>query len=126
MLCVGLASEAKVVRDYVSASADNALSFQVDSIDYRQNLTRVYGKLIGRPHTSNRIDEVSLTGNSVAVTSTDIDGIDFQRYFQWEDDGLIPIEIDFPNVKQLNEVQILFMTAHGPSTTTVKKKSSHR
>lgn len=120
-----LSTEAKVVKDYVSAS-DNTLSFQVDSIDYRSDLTRIYGKLIGKPHTSNRIDGVTFTGIGSAVTATDIDGVDFQRYFQWEDDGQIPVEIDFPVLKTADEVQILFMTVHGPTTTTVKKKSLHR
>ncbi len=116
---------AKVVRGYQSAS-DNTITFTVDSIDYRSDLTRVYGKLTGRPHTSNRIDGVSFTGKSTAVTSTDIDGVDFQRYFQWEDDGVISIEIDFPAMRVTDNAQILFMTAHGPSTTTVKKTSTHR
>lgn len=125
MAAIGFISEAKIVRNYDSAS-DNTLSFRVDSIDYRADLTRVYGKLVGRPHTSNRIDGVSLTSTGSAVTSTDIDGVDFLRYFQWEDDGQIPVEIDFPVLKNADEVQFLFMTVHGPSTTTVKKRTSHR
>ena len=125
MAAISFCSEAKIVKDYESAS-DSTLSFQADSIDYRSDLTRVYGKLIGRPHTSNRIDGVSLTCLGSAVTSTDIDGVDFQRYFQWEDNGQIPVEIDFPALKDTSEIQILFMTVHGPSTTTVKKKSLHR
>lgn len=113
---------AKVVRNYESAS-DNVLTFKVDSIDYRNDLTRVYGKLIGRPHTSNRIDGVNMAGNNYSVDANDIDGVDFRRYFQWEDDGTIPIELDFPSVKVSNGIQIVFSTAHGQSTTTVKKIS---
>ncbi|MCM1076767.1 MAG: hypothetical protein NC411_05355 [Bacteroides sp.] len=119
---------AKVIRNYVSTS-DDILTFVVDSIDYRQDLTRVYGKLKGRPHTSNRVDEVQYIGSgtgSVAV-SKDIDGVDFRRYFQWEDDGLIPVEIDFPAMKPDAGVQLLFKTAYGQSTTTVKKTApKHR
>lgn len=111
---------AKVVRNYGSTS-DNVLTFAVDSIDYRKDLTRVYGKIHGRPHTSNRIDEVQYISTGNAMKSTDIDGVDFRRYFQWEDDGLIPIEIDFPATKPDSGVQLLFTTAHGQSTTTVKK-----
>lgn len=117
MAAMSFLSEAKIVRNYDSAS-DNTLSFRVDSIDYRADLTRVYGKLVGRPHTSNRIDGVSLTTTGSAVTSTDIDGVDFQRYFQWEDDGQIPLEIDFPATKPSRQVLFLFITAHGQSTTT--------
>lgn len=54
---------AKTIRGYESSS-DNGLNFQVDSIDYRSDLTRVYGKLTGRPHTSNRIDLVQQIGRA--------------------------------------------------------------
>lgn len=121
MLC--LPAGAKVVKGYVSSS-DNTLVFDVDSIDYRADLTRVYGKVKGRPHTSNRIDEVKMVGSGGAAVSTDIDGVDFRRYFQWEEDGQIPLEIDFPACRQASEMQFLFTTAHGPSTTTVKKTTA--
>lgn len=113
---------AKTVRGYESSS-DNILCFEVDSIDYRSDLTRVYGKVKGRPHTSNRIDLVQLIGTGASASSTDIDGVDFRRYFQWEDDGMISVEIDFPVVKESQGVQLLFTTAHGQSTTTAKKVS---
>lgn len=118
---------AKVIRDYESTS-DNVLTFVVDSIDYRSDLTRVYGKIKGRPHTSNRIDEVQYIGadSGTAAMSNDIDGIDFRRYFQWEDDGMIPIELDFPAMKPDAGVQLLFTTAHGKSTTTAKHTVSKR
>ena len=119
-LLLTLPNMAKVVRGYESAS-DNILTFKVDSIDYRNDLTRVYGKLIGRPHTSNRIDRVNMTGNSYSVEANDIDGVDFRRYFQWEDDGTIPIELDFPSARISDGIQIVFSTAHGQSATTVKK-----
>lgn len=111
---------AKIVRNY-SCTSDGVLTFSVDSIDYRKDLTRVYGKVHGRPHTSHRIDEVKYLSAGNALTSTDIDGIDFRRYFQWEDDGQIPIEIDFPATAPDSGVQFLFTTARGQSTTTAKK-----
>lgn len=110
---------AKVVRNYSSQSEGN-LTFTVDSIDYRKDLTRVYGRLMGRPHTSNRIDGVVFTGTGISLTSTDIDGVDFRRYFQWEDDKTIPLEIDFPAVKSLKNAQLIFDTPYGKSTTTIK------
>lgn len=113
-----ISSQAKVVRNYASQS-DNTLTFQVDSVDYRPDLTRVYGKLIGRPHTSGRIDNIQLLGTGTVSGATDIDGVDFKRYFQWEDDGMIPIEIDFPALKTLKEAKLLFDTAHGQSTTVM-------
>ena len=111
---------AKVVKDFISTS-DNVLTFTVDSIDYRPDLTRVYGRVQGRPHTSARIDEVQYVGNSASWKATDIDGVDFRRYFQWEDEGEIPLEIDFPAMKPDAGVQLLFTTARGQSTTTAKK-----
>jgi len=119
LLCVTPAM-ADVVRDFESAS-DNILVFNADSIDYRKNLTRVYGHLTGRPHTSNRIDGAKMMVNGIAVESMDIDGVDFRRYFQWEDDGSIYVEIDFPAVQSSNGIQFLFETARGQSVTTLRK-----
>lgn len=112
--------QAKVVRGY-ECTSDNVLTFTVDSIDYRADLTRVYGRVKGRPHTSHRIDEVQYVTTGTAMKSTDIDGVDFRRYFQWEDDGQIPVEIDFPAAKPEAGVQLLFTTSRGQSTTTAKK-----
>lgn len=116
---------AKVIRDYVSQS-DEKLVFQVDSIDYRSDLTRVYGKLIGRPHTSNRIDGVTAVTSGSSLTSTDIDGVDFRRYFQWEEDGAIPVELDFPVMKGAQGIQFTFETPLGQSLTTVKARPKQR
>lgn len=59
-------------------------------------IIRICGNLFGRPHTSMRIDSISIFPEEIPVKALDIDGIDFERYFQWEDDGTIYIEIDFP------------------------------
>lgn len=119
-----LSVDAKILRDYDSQS-DGNLSFSVDSIDYRTDLTRVYGKLQGRPHTSNRIDEVKVITSEETYTSTDIDGVDFRRYFQWEDDGVIPVELDFPAMKNSQGVQLIFSTPYGQSQTTAKLRQKH-
>lgn len=116
--------DAEILRDYESQSNGN-LSFSVDSIDYRPDLTRVYGKLQGRPHTSNRIDDVKVITITESCSSTDIDGVDFRRYFQWEDDGVIPIEIDFPAMKSGQGVQLIFNTPYGQSQTTAKVCHKH-
>ncbi|MCM1356624.1 MAG: hypothetical protein NC212_09510 [Staphylococcus sp.] len=123
LLCFG--GEAKVVKDFASSS-DNVLTFRVDSIDYRQDLTRVYGAVKGRPHTSNRIDDVKYVGAGGTLETTDIDGVDYKRYFQWEEDGEIPVEIDFPATKPSSQVQFLFTTVHGQSTTTAKQTAHKR
>lgn len=52
--------------------------------------------VVGIPHTSQRIDSVDLVMGSKIFKATDIDGVDFERYFQFEDQGVIMLEIDFP------------------------------
>lgn len=112
-------AQAKIVKNYKSHS-DDVLTFQVDSIDFRKELTRVYGKVIGRPHTSHRIDGVTLNINNQALVSDDIDGVDFKRYFQWEDDGFILLEIDFPATRPARNLNLNFNTVRGNATTIVK------
>ncbi len=112
-------AQAKIVKNYKSHS-DDVLTFQVDSIDFRKDLTRVYGKVIGRPHTSHRIDGVTLNINNQALVSDDIDGVDFKRYFQWEDDGFILLEIDFPATRPARNLNLNFNTVRGNATTIVK------
>lgn len=112
-------AQAKIVKNYKS-HRDDVLTFQVDSIDFRKDLTRVYGKVIGRPHTSHRIDGVTLNINNQALVSDDIDGVDFKRYFQWEDDGFILLEIDFPATRPARNLNLNFNTVRGNATTIVK------
>lgn len=81
-------------------SVGRPLSVKVDSVSLRSDLTRVYGKLIGAPHTSDRIDNAIIETGKKRYKATDIDGVDFRRYFQWEDEGLILVEIDFPPMKK--------------------------
>lgn len=87
------------------------MSIQIDSICCREDLSRVYCKALGRPHTSNRIDGVLLNGKIVA---TDIDPIYFERAFQFEDEGEISLEIDFPALKTKPQTFFLdFKTPYG-------------
>ncbi len=118
-VAVACGAQAKIVRNYKSHS-DDVMTFQVDSIDFRKDLTRVYGKVIGRPHTSHRIDGVTLNINNQTLVSDDIDGVDFKRYFQWEDDGFILLEIDFPATRPARNLNLNFNTVRGNATTIVK------
>ncbi|MCM1518063.1 MAG: hypothetical protein NC117_05420 [Pseudoflavonifractor sp.] len=97
------------------------VEFAVDNIDYRQDLTRVYGRLLGRPHTSCRVDNITLSSGEVDYTATDIDGIDFKRWFQWEDDGSIAVEIDFPRMKRRDTFTITISTPRGVRTFHIKR-----
>lgn len=105
-----------------TSTTDPVLAVVVDSVDFRSDLTRVYGRLVGRPHTSGRVDTASLLSGKSSWDATDIDGIDFKRYFQWEDDGEISVEIDFPAMKPLKTARLALMTARGKSVTTIKRK----
>ena len=98
LLALPLLSFAEVHKGYTSTSS-GSIKMMVDSIDYRSDLTRVYGTLVGRPHTSNRIDGIVAVQGEKTFDATDLDGVDMKRWFQWEDDGLIPVEIDFPVIK---------------------------
>lgn len=105
-----------------TSTTDPVLAMVVDSVEYRSDLTRVYGKLVGRPHTSGRVDAASLLSGKSTWQATDIDGIDFKRYFQWEEDGEIFVEIDFPAVKPFKTAQLTLSTTRGESVTTIKRK----
>lgn len=103
-----------------ASKSGGQIGFKIEKIDYRDDLTRVYGFLIGKPHTSGRIDEmifVALTGEK--LDATDIDGIDMKRWFQWEDDNAIYVEIDFPPMKIQSEFTIMLSGPKGPSKWTI-------
>lgn len=110
-----MVAQARVERKY-KASASQHITLKVDSIDYRQDLTRLYGKLIGVPHTSQRIDGLTLTVSERPYAAIDIDGVDFKRWFQWEDDGVICVEIDFEPMRPLKHGVITINTARGVDT----------
>lgn len=123
LVAVACAAHSDVVRGYVSVPAGTSepISFTVDSIDFRKDLTRVYGKITGLPHTSNRIDDATLYTPSGNHEATDIDGVDFRRYFQWEDEGEILLEIDFPRAKA--PTAIGFTTVRGKATFNIARKA---
>ncbi len=103
-----------------ASKSGGQIGFKIEKIDYRDDLTRVYGFLIGKPHTSGRIDEmifVASTGEK--LDATDIDGIDMKRWFQWEDDNAIYVEIDFPPMKIQSEFTIMLSGPKVPSKWTI-------
>ena len=70
--------------------------------------------LVGIPHTSQRIDSIDLIVGKQKIAATDIDGVDFERYFQFEDDGVQVIEVDFPFKGQLPKTaELIFHTVKG-------------
>lgn len=95
ILACGVHSQHVAVKD-VPAFAVEYAGMQVKPDD---GLTRLQLKLIGISHTAGRIDSVYVFGaDRVGVAATDIDGVDFGRWFQWEDEPVIVIELDLPGV----------------------------
>ncbi len=108
---------------YSVSAISGPVGFMVTKIDFRSDLTRIYGRLIGRPHTSGRIDALSLTlPDGETVAATDIDGIDMKRYFQWEDDNYIEVEIDFPPVGKSRTMTIDVCGPNGNCRWTIVRK----
>ena len=78
--------------------------------------------VVGIPHTSQRIDSVDLVMGSKIVKATDIDGVDFERYFQFEDQGVIMLEIDFPFKGVIPKIATLvFHTVKGDVTCPARQ-----
>lgn len=78
--------------------------------------------LVGIPHTSQRIDGVDLVIGQKLVKATDIDGVDFERYFQFEDEGVQTIELDFPFKGTLPKTaKLIFHTANGDITSPARQ-----
>lgn len=78
--------------------------------------------LVGLPHTSQRIDGVDLLMGSKLVKANDIDGVDFERYFQFEDEGIKMIDIDFPFKGTLPKTaKMVFHTVKGDITTPARQ-----
>lgn len=70
--------------------------------------------LVGIPSTSQRIDSVDLTVGPKVIKAIDIDGVDFERAFQFEDTGVQVIELDFPFKGLLpKNATLTFHTANG-------------
>lgn len=79
-----------------SRSVRNDMKITVDSVMFRNDVSRIYCRLTGTPHTSQRIDAATLHDGTIELEAIDIDPIYFTRSFQWEDEPDMNIEIDFP------------------------------
>ena len=78
--------------------------------------------LVGIPHTSQRIDSVDLIIGKKLVKAVDIDGVDFERYFQFEDSGVQTIEVDFPFKGTLPKTaKLIFHTVNGDITAPARQ-----
>lgn len=110
-----------IVKEYDVQAIDavSGIDIGIDSIMYRNDVTRLYGKLVGKPHTSWRIDSMKINGQEIL----DIDGVDLRRWFQWEDEGEIAVELDCqPSDAALTKFQINTFGPKGDISWTVTKK----
>lgn len=104
------------------------ITFIVNKIESHpdDHLIRVCGDLKSRPNTSACIDEITLVGPSTII-ATDTDGFDLKRYFQWEEDGTIDVEIDFPTKnpatlkKNFKKYNLVFELRDGRKVKIVNK-----
>lgn len=128
LLAAAVIAVAKDTRDVRRCSSTSAgqLTLLADSIDFRTDLTRLYGQLQGRPHTSDRIDRVFISVGGKETDASDIDGVDFRRWFQWEDEGLIPVEIDLPPMKPATTLKVYAVSPRGVATWIIKVGKSTR
>lgn len=122
LISASLCLEAKTLRT-LNADCSGSIGFIADSIEYRADVTRLYGKIKGRPHTANRIDTLYGTFGKIKYSSTDIDGVDMKRYFQWENSGLIPVEIDFPVVRTQTSFVLTLDGPRGESTRNIRSSN---
>ena len=85
--------------------ARNTPVVTVDSILLRDTVSRMYITLKQLPHTSLTIHDDWVVQDSIKRFSgkvRDIDGVDFDRIFQFDSDSTIHIEMDFPAPSVLN------------------------
>ena len=126
---------ARTLREYTAMPLPGArypFTLTVDSIEFRSDLVRLYGHLLATPHTSARIHEITGSeGDKVlapaemkSYPANDIDGFAFTHRFQWEDDGDLPIEIDFPAFQPLNAFLISATTPTGHVTWALRRTSA--
>lgn len=121
--CGAVVKNLRVSEPAVTAArpgASGAMTLKIDSIDFRKDLTRVYCSVYGRPHTSQRIDAVTLTAGKKAAGATDIDGVEMKKYFQFEDEGVIALEIDFPAMRSGRNGSLTFVTPLGTYTYKIR------
>lgn len=101
------------------------ISVAIDSIMSRDDVSRVYATLHGPTNHSGRIDSAQAIIGTKSIEATDIDGVDFNRWFQWDDTATIVLEIDFPastKLAQRKNWTLRIVTNRGILTTVVTNK----
>lgn len=114
----------RVAQAFNSPMGVRSMGLEIDSIMFRDDVTRLYGKITGPRNTSMRIDKILMTAAGKKTESNDIDGFDYTRAFQWEEDGVIPVEIDFAPMTERSAGSFVLSatTPKGIANWTVIKK----
>lgn len=80
-------------------TARNTPAITVDSILLRDTLSRLYITLKQPPHTTLTLYDDWVIQDSLGSFTArvkDMDGADFNRIFQFDDDSIVSVEMDFP------------------------------
>lgn len=121
MMTAGIASTPQDAVAQVN-QLDADINIIPDKVTKTDDGIRIALCLIGIPHTSQRIDSVDLVIGEKKYAATDIDGVDFERYFQFEDEGVLTIEVDFPFKGALPKTATLdFHTVNGDITSPARQ-----
>ena len=116
MLAGGAATVAPVPAAAQVNQLDAEFNVIPDKVIPTDEGIRISVCLVGIPSTSQRIDSVDLTVGQKVVKAVDIDGVDFERAFQFEDTGVQVIELDFPFKGQLPKSATLTLSFSVQST----------
>ncbi|MDY3858150.1 MAG: hypothetical protein ACI30D_07555 [Muribaculaceae bacterium] len=121
-----LAGGAAMVAPQAAQAQVNQLDAEIniipDKVTKTTNGIRISLCLVGIPGTSQRIDSVDLVVGPKVIKATDIDGVDFERHFQFEDTGVQVIELDFPYTGPLsNKNRLVFHTEKGDVSAPAKQ-----
>lgn len=114
-LCGAVATVATPQRAFAQVNQHDAdINIIPDNVKKTDDGIRISLCLIGIPHTSQRIDSIDLKVGERQYPANDIDGVEFKKYFQFEDEGVITIEVDFPFKSTLpKNAALVFHTVKG-------------
>ena len=115
LLCCGAAATATLPEAQAQVNQlDADVNVIPDKVTPPADGIRISVCLVGIPSTAQRIDAVTLVVGPKKIKATDIDGVDFERAFQFEDTGVQVIELDFPFKGKLPKTAtLIFHTADG-------------
>lgn len=115
-------------KNYLTSSVNLKYECRVavDSVVFTDEYTRLYGKLYGKPHTSCKIEDITICVEKTNYQASDVEGFDLKRWFQWEDSGIIPIEIDFSPMKATDNFTLTFSSSRQIMTWSVTNKNKRK